>query len=1167
MPNAVAAVDAPLSTDALQAALREADPAALVIPPWLLQKFIAHDRGPAAAVFATPRVQAHVVARDRLLHLIQRDELPFDGQVPDVPAVILLARPENEVLANTPGPELLLRYWRLLFYARVRAAVIARLAAEKNPRAAVQARVERLGRHVFNEARYVLYRERYLPAWADDAETYAELAALYLEFSHFDPEPLPWFFPSAEDPPTVLGVLADDVDAETVLKSTRPPGAAEPLSQGPVPSVTVGTAKPKRVPRDLAHREGLLAKAADADKVGNDVRAAIFRMRVYRASGSPGPGRDNLAAVYADALKDLDQLANRLKAALELDDSLARQWRAWLVALLDNAAGGWWNAEGRLLYDLQKVCVYNEREIYSVNVMDYLLEWRRRPLRRPQPGQRLVLTLKSLRSALRRTARTRISTHGRSELQRLLRSAIAAVEERLRDFLCPGVRAALEEAGLHPHNAVETVAHQKLTAELLDEVIDTGYLTFGAVRDAVSRNQMKLNDLARKEDFTRGDQLLRIDRKLEDNLDYVYRRGEVYLRAFHRLSSLFFATTVGRYVTKFLILPLGGAYVIVEALDHSVGLLIHKLLDRQHVVVAAATSARDVFGPTRADMKPPEHEKIFNQWWLLLLLTVFLFGVVNSAPFRRAVATFFRHLFAALGKIFIDAPKWLITRPAVQAVLKSQFARLFGRYVFKPLAFAAFVYVLLPDTVGDKKKTFTLAGVFLVVNVLLNSRAGRALEQAVLHSLRTTFARFTWDVLAAFLRLIMSLFQGILEAIDRLLYAVDEMLRFRAGQSRATVAVKAVLGVFWFYIAYVTRFAINLLVEPQINPIKHFPVVTVSHKMLFPTIPYLAGIFQTVRIERTAAYTYATGIIWCIPGIFGFLAWEFKENWKLYNANRSKNLKPVRVGSHGESVAQFLRPGFHSGTLPKIFHKLRKAQIRHTATPASTHKRLEAAHHVEHALHDFVNREFLALLNRHSLFNDAPIALGRITLATTLIRVELLIPSSTDPLILSFEQRAHWIIAAVDAAGFLDDLTPDQSRLFAAALAGLYKLAGADLVQEHVRSLFPPDTRFDFRKNDLVVWPTADFTVEATYDLTADTTIVPAFTTGPREIRLPTLRPDQLLFRRVQLPRDAWIRLWDCSPEQLATPPVTVLPNGRDRAGFPPVGDDTLSRAIPQPTV
>jgi hypothetical protein len=1051
---------------------------------------------------------------------------------------------------------MLLRYWRLLFYARVRGAVQAALASAPLPRAAVQERIERLGRTVFNEARFVLQRERYLAASCDDCEAYAEFAALYLDFACFAPAPLPWFFAAIEDPARVLECLGRDVDREALIKATRPPGAADPQHE-PAPGVNAApptTARTRRrVRRDAAHREKLLAHAVAADAVGNDVRAAIFRMRVYRASGSVGPSRENNATVYAEALRDLDQLTARLNTALNLDDAVARQWRAWMVALLENAAGGWWNAEGRLLYDIQKVCVYHEREIYSVNVVDYLVERGRRPLRRPQPGQRIVLSLKSLRSALRRTARARLSPHGRAELRRLLQLAIDDVEHRLREFLRPPVTSALDDGGLHPATATETVARAKLTEELIDEIVDTGYLKFPAVRDAISNNQMKLADLADRAGNSGGDQLLRTDRKLEENLDFVYHRGEVYLRGFHRLSSVFFATRAGRLVTRWVILPFGGAFVILEALDHSLGLLIHKVADKQHVVAAAASSASHAFGPTRADVAPQAHQPIFNQWWLLLLLGVFLFGVVNAPPFRAAVARFFRDLFRALRVPFVDFPKWVATRPLVQAVFSSQFARLLGRYVVKPLVLAAFVYTFLPDTFSRKTHMLTLGGVFLTVNVLLNSRAGRAFEQAVLHAVRTTFARFTWEILLTVIRRIVQVFQSLLEALDRLLYAVDELLRFRAGQKRSTVAVKAIAGVFWFFIAYATRFIINLLVEPQINPIKHFPVVTVSHKLLFPVIFPLKAVFQTVGVGEAQALTYATGIIWCIPGIFGFLAWEFKENWKLYKANRSKILKPVRVGSHGETLATFLRPGFHSGTVPKIFHRLRKAQLRQDAPLEATNKHLHAAHHVEHALTAFFEREFIALLNRHPLFRESPIRLGSVHLAATVIRVEFHVAAtdatvSTSPLTLSFEQRAAWILAGVDRAGWVADLTAAQSRHLSAALLGLYKLAGADLIREHVASVFPDGARFEFRRNDLIVWPTADFLVEATYDLSADGPLVPRYSAGTPDVGLPTLAPCDILFNRIPLPRDGWIGLWDSDVSGgPPLPALRVLPPGEAR--------------------
>src|SRR5207302_8271742 len=108
---------------------------------------------------------------------------------------------------------------------------------------------------------------------------------------------------------------------------------------------------------------------------------------------------------------------------------------------------------------------------------------------------------------------------------------------------------------------------------------------------------------------------------------------------------------------------------------------------------------------------------------------------------------------------------------------------------------------------------------------------------------------------------VMRFFEVMLERIDRMLYAVDEWLRFRAGQSGFSLVAKAAIGVVWFYIAYFIRFAINLLVEPQINPIKHFPVVTVSHKIVLPNAPAVAHGLQGLGISHVRAGTMAAGIV------------------------------------------------------------------------------------------------------------------------------------------------------------------------------------------------------------------------------------------------------------------------------------------------------------------
>src|SRR4051812_20928782 len=124
-------------------------------------------------------------------------------------------------------------------------------------------------------------------------------------------------------------------------------------------------------------------------------------------------------------------------------------------------------------------------------------------------------------------------------------------------------------------------------------------------------------------------------------------------------------------------------------------------------------------------------------------------------------------------------------------------------------------------------------------------------------------------------------------------------------------------------------------------------------------IPVLGTVLEeSFGIPHARAIGLATAIITGIPGIFGFAVWELKENWKLYSSNRSRNLRPVRIGSHGETMLRLLKPGFHSGTVPKLFRKLRRA-TRH-GQQRNVRKIKASLHHVQESISHFVERELLA---------------------------------------------------------------------------------------------------------------------------------------------------------------------------------------------------------------
>src|SRR5439155_23575249 len=101
---------------------------------------------------------------------------------------------------------------------------------------------------------------------------------------------------------------------------------------------------------------------------------------------------------------------------------------------------------------------------------------------------------------------------------------------------------------------------------------------------ALSRNQLKLPDLSGRREWLGGDPLLLANRELAVRAPGVYRRGEVYLRWFHRLSALAFGTRAGRLLTRHVLLPFGGAFLLTEGpmqVGHEIAKLyrfVHRIL-------------------------------------------------------------------------------------------------------------------------------------------------------------------------------------------------------------------------------------------------------------------------------------------------------------------------------------------------------------------------------------------------------------------------------------------------------------------------------------------------------------------------------------------------------------------------------------------------------------
>jgi len=585
-----------------------------------------------------PHRKSCVVERDRLQWLVARDELGIDGHAALPQRVILIARPDEERLSSFSRERLLRYYWRLLFHARIDFELEATNSAERLPLAEIRRRIDELGQTQFDEIQSVLHSEQMLRRPDDLRHVYAEFVAVYHELRVFAPELLALYFPSLGGEPLVLAVIGGDCDAAALLTATRPDDLDPlPPAENQLSATSVGEALRKTATIRLASRSprryALLVRRADQLRVnGNNVRAALVRRRAFDKAPL-----DQMVEAQNELVREIEFLVLRLQAALELTDDDVRPWQAMCERLLPAARHGFWNVNARLLYDLQQVCLDHELEMYGVDLLGWMFSRGKQPLKRPLPNQRVVLMSKHLRRAARRIPAVKIDDAGRRELSELLHAAADAAEHLLRKRFEPLVAVTLTHARFTAGNIVERVGYRKLTQELLDGIVDRGFLTLGDLRDAISRNDLKSADLAGAREFLAGDPLLTADKLLAARLDGVYQRGPFYLRWLQSVNSLAFGVPFGRAVTKYLALPFGLSFLVLMAIEE-VAHLVYRPPAAPHAEAAmvAAESASAV-SPAAEHIASGQHPYLIYSHWNLLWLGCVIFALIHAQPFRSAV--------------------------------------------------------------------------------------------------------------------------------------------------------------------------------------------------------------------------------------------------------------------------------------------------------------------------------------------------------------------------------------------------------------------------------------------------------------------------------------------------------------------------------------------------
>jgi hypothetical protein len=1106
--------------DELSRILRDIDPAAVLVDRNVLARVVQNVSGVTWVVWQVPHSHCFVVDRFTLFKHVERDELhlPADHSLPE--HVLLLERPTTDQL-NGSRPELLGRYWRLLFHASVHRELDQSLAGLSA--AALRKRIEEIGPSAFEEARNVLFQDGLLPSTSDDIAAYKEFAAYFLELRYFNPALIQVCFPSLPAMEIVEAVLARDVDGARLFQQTRPADAPDPKPK---------TDDQSDESHDYYYR--LVRQASRAARSGDTVQAAILHTKAARVAPAALTG-----PAQASARNDIYRLVARLQDALDMSDEEAKPWREVLPTLLDKADQGARTVEAALLYDIQRACLDHEEKIYTLDVGEWLLSGGRRSIKRELTSQRYVRVPAQLRSAARRLTAARLSDADRQALSNLLRDAQNRAEEQLRQKFRPILRDALLDAGLRPGLLPEETALKKTVEELLDRISSAGFLAYGDVRDAIARGQLKLPDLGGPNEYVRGDSLLRLDSRLATELDGVYRRAESYTRGLERLTALNFGTETGRWLTRNVTAPFGLAFLIAQF----IWLLVYERWRHQ---VEDSQPALSAAGGVWSDLGPPSFFGGWNAEWWFHLAWIGLGGlillIIQSADVRAVLRSVGRGIYRAARFVFWDIPLRIWANPWVRRLVGSVPVQFGLNYVIKPIVLALIVWLIVPElyVAGPAARLVTV----VACGFFVNWRLGKAIEALLLEAIRGLVEMVR--SLPAVFRWINDIFRDLVYVLEWVLVRTEDWLRLRGTAGRLAIAVKTVAGLIWWPFAFLIRFYTVVLLEPMLNPLK-LPLSILFAKFVYPLLLLFPGVLQADAtsflgyssplvnslegvLGRPAAWLLVMGTLWLLPDAFTFLFWEMRENWRLYRANRPTALKPVGVGPSGERVRGLLHRGVHSGTVPRLYGKLRAAERDAAQTDnwreARTHR--AALRHVEEAVGRFVTRDFTEVLNRpESRWGGPLLSVGKVTLGTNRIRLEVRaegFPSAW----LEWEDRSGWLVAGWAEPGFIAELPREQAEALEDALAYLYKRAGVDVVREQVEAELPREAKhFDIGPDGLLVWYGTRESPPLLYDLGDPAAeLYPQTPEQHRPVLGPSLDARRIMFGRVTLTWSHWIDVW-----------------------------------------
>jgi hypothetical protein len=657
------------------------------------------------------------------------------------------------------------------------------------------------------------------------------------------------------------------------------------------------------------------------------VNLALARRR-FIAMGEPClDARDAVRTILAArAAAAESSLAALIAANSKLGPGTADELAA-LTALLGEEVmrSGSARSAYLILRNLERILLESRTTYYRLRPFQWAASGGRVRLRQILPFQAQLKALRALEIASNRLEQIEWPAREVERFAAPLKRISEQLSKRLADQLRPHLRASLEEAGFNPANHREQVAAHKMREELLDVIQRRRHLKFTDVRDIVARNILRLPDPT-LEEIRHGDRLAHFDRIAAKALPGVYKPGEFYIKGLQQLGAPLFGTPRGRLILRHLVLPAGLAFLGLKTLDILVGLF---LPDGASVNLAPL--------------------------WLVALLALLINAFAYTRIGRAIAKAIWRVTVWTVRLLLFDGIRRLLRWTPVARLLSTSLIRGLDRNLVQPLFIGVLIVLpfvgigLLIDEVEIDYGLSLLIPAFAIGTLARNTPAGRRMLDNAASATWQMLRRLNQTLVIGLVRELLHFFKEVTRRFEQGLHRIEELLSHQLGESPLALTMKALFAPIWKLTEGFIQFYVTVLVEPQVNPIKHFPLVTIAHKLMLPFLPALTGLLVALTepfLPKLIAYPFVTVTILLLPGLAGFLVWELKENRRIYAANHagaprvgddpvrieavrrsdlpSAPIEPAVIGSHGETMRGMLRRGFHSGTLPKAFDRLRR---------------------------------------------------------------------------------------------------------------------------------------------------------------------------------------------------------------------------------------------------